>query len=369
MIVNVNPIASDFDETQHVLGYASMAKTIKISEAELNRKRKAITSEATHDDRGRAIGRTSPNSKVLKMARKFSPPRKREGKEPTKKRNDVPSNDSALPPQGKQAKRYQSSTNSLSMKGLQEKVQKQEKEIKKLEEALSKVISEQKFLHSHNAELQEALSEREDEVRQEVAHEMQIQLSETRQRYEHIIEDLKLHVHQSENQSMMSARKIQTDRAQKHVDELRDKVEECEEEMVRMRENHLNEIASLKEEQGKERREFETEMSNLNLQHAAELEKLNAIIEAQRKSTNELRKTAELADVKGAEIQHEELKFQETTERNPLHSMSNKENIKFPNRGTERDPKTGMWSRPRGRAPVGREWDEQHGGWRVSLSG
>jgi hypothetical protein len=63
MVVNVNPAEADFDETQHVLAYATAARTIQISQEEFQQKCKDINGgggggdllEATHDNNGRAL--------------------------------------------------------------------------------------------------------------------------------------------------------------------------------------------------------------------------------------------------------------------------------------------------------------------------
>ena len=59
MIVNVNPSVADFDETQHVLAYATAARTVQVSQDEVHRNRKELggDSEATHDYNGRALKR------------------------------------------------------------------------------------------------------------------------------------------------------------------------------------------------------------------------------------------------------------------------------------------------------------------------
>ena len=48
-----------------------------------------------------------------------------------------------------------------------------------------------------------------------------------------------------------SVKKVQINKAEKLIDELQDKVDECEEEMVRIRKNNENEIMKLKEMFGK----------------------------------------------------------------------------------------------------------------------
>ena len=43
MIVNINPAAADYDETQHVLSYATVARTVKISTQDYLKKFRAIS--------------------------------------------------------------------------------------------------------------------------------------------------------------------------------------------------------------------------------------------------------------------------------------------------------------------------------------
>jgi hypothetical protein len=86
MIVNVNPCVADFNETQHVLAYATAARTVQISQEEVHRKRKDVSRvdslEATHDYNGRAMKRfksnkeqqqvrNQPNSKIATLPRQW----------------------------------------------------------------------------------------------------------------------------------------------------------------------------------------------------------------------------------------------------------------------------------------------------------
>ena len=90
MIVNVNPSEVDYDETQHVLSYATIAKSIFISEDEGDRKRRAMAmgkTAHTHDGNGRSLSRSrgreggtaaaaatrSPPKKIARLASKLSP--------------------------------------------------------------------------------------------------------------------------------------------------------------------------------------------------------------------------------------------------------------------------------------------------------
>ena len=71
-----------------------------------------------------------------------------------------------------------------------------------------------------------------------------------REQHNGIVQQLKhqLAVQPSECKSV---KKVWIDKAEKLIDELQDKVDECEEEMVRIRKNNENEIMKLKEMFGK----------------------------------------------------------------------------------------------------------------------
>jgi hypothetical protein len=84
MIVNVNPAACDYDESQHVLGYASQAKTIQLSLSTKPGKGDAsVTTKSTveYDENGRRIytgaapAKVGVRAKVGKLLQKLSPKR------------------------------------------------------------------------------------------------------------------------------------------------------------------------------------------------------------------------------------------------------------------------------------------------------
>ena len=68
------------------------------------------------------------------------------------------------------------------------------------------------------------------------------------------------------------------DKVDSLIDELMDKVDECEDEMKRMRECHAAEIASLQEQHGKALRDKDAELAELTLSHKQAVAKLEVTI-------------------------------------------------------------------------------------------
>lgn len=318
MIVNINPAASDFDETQHVLSYAVAAKTVQISQEDF-KKRKQFGDhlEATHDANGRAIKKARPNheeagaaakkkggsSKIAKLVKKFSPKRfspswnakniavkqsaadARKAKAEIKGRNHGGGVESSLFKSSSSFKfkssHHHSSKGEPKRKmpryGLQprppiEKSSKSkqtsgtsadtEKEIKSLKTALCVAKAEAAVLQSEKKDLQEELDRQESNIRMEIAQEMEEQMASTREHYNTIIERLKLQI-KSNPEPAKSVRKAKLDKVEQHIEELVDKVDECEEEMVRMREEHVEEVAKLHEHHEKAMDAKEKEIASL----------------------------------------------------------------------------------------------------------
>jgi len=82
MIVNVNPAADNYDETQHVLGYAATARSVIVSEVDYNRRwRLQAKEEGGVGKLARAKGRAPPPKKrslIANVVQKASP-KKRKG--------------------------------------------------------------------------------------------------------------------------------------------------------------------------------------------------------------------------------------------------------------------------------------------------
>mmetsp|Transcript_3833 Transcript_3833/g.8639 ORF Transcript_3833/g.8639 Transcript_3833/m.8639 type:complete len:1208 (-) Transcript_3833:60-3683(-) len=280
MIVNVNPSASDYDETQHVLSYATIAKSIVISEDEQDRKRRAGAMNAmahTHDDNGRSLSRSkagrvkSPPKKIARLASKLSPrsmlAKRREqqadaqmrkaqlqsmrGVAPSASSSSIGeqgrsgSGNSRAGDEGPKRKMAKIANGSRSNQQLLEKdcvIAKNVEEISRLRAALAASQVETKAAETEMDCLKEQLAQREAQIRVEVAEEMENQIKSMRDHYQNIIDRLKRQAGQTPGKS---ARKVRLDRAEAVIEELMDQVEECEEDMARTREVHEEQIGDL----------------------------------------------------------------------------------------------------------------------------
>lgn len=66
IIVNVNPAADDYDETQHILSYAATARSVTISAVDYNRKRRMFAQESSSCINNKAMktGKALPREKL-----------------------------------------------------------------------------------------------------------------------------------------------------------------------------------------------------------------------------------------------------------------------------------------------------------------
>eukprot|EP00978_Attheya_sp_CCMP212_P048485 scaffold527841_cov47-Attheya_sp.AAC.1 len=263
MVVNANPAAADFDETQHVLSYGTVTRSIQISEVDYNRKRRALVMSNgidasahahTHGDDGRLIhadtaGGKQPK-KIAKLAKKLSPraalARRRE--QQVKRKADLQSMRGAAASRGSEnsnAGPNKKSANATSKSMKVELSLKHEDEIKALQASIIGLKEGATALRSENLSLREALSQRETEIRMEVADEMEAQMKAMREEYTNIVNRYKNQINRNPTPAR-SARKAQMDKAEQYIEELMDKNDECEEEMVRMREVHETEISNIR---------------------------------------------------------------------------------------------------------------------------
>ena len=244
MIVNVNPAADDFDETQHVLSYATTARSVKISMVDYNKKHRILAKESNVN--------LSPIKKVASLVKKFSPQKRKgtAGSKPAAKR--LKSNATALNkrPDGPVAVK-KASTRPASAKN------------KFHGNAEVEQLKEEKFRLQMNIEdLEKQLAECEAEVRAEVVEMMNEQISESKEWYEGRIESLK---QQLKSLKASSSKQASNDsEAKKRVDDFFERINECEEEMMRMREEHEAELE-----------DKSAELLNVANMHAAEIEQRN----------------------------------------------------------------------------------------------
>jgi len=195
MIVNVNPQPDDYDETQHVLNSAAIAQSVRITNEEYVKKKEKHESMVTHDANGRNLKRIAEDEAA----------KEKEGiKRNCMRRPSVNASNAAM------------------------------------NSKMQQMANENDALRSALNSLKERLFNAETEIREEVAEEFEERISEIHEEY----------AMQKRNQEASmgvptparSVRKLQAEKANDYVDELLDKIVECEEEMERMRDAHGEEV-------------------------------------------------------------------------------------------------------------------------------
>ncbi len=261
MMVNVNPSIEDFDETQHVLAYSRKAKLIEIDMKEYGKKRKEFFGEE-YDQNGRKkprlgdeknptrdnVSSKTKDTLMTRIVKKLSPKKYSEKQDEMEGRNVQSSNDDA-----------------------------KNKEIEKLEKSLKVANEKVASLESQNLQLLDELDRQEDQIRAEVSMEMENRLRETRRRHNEKYERLKSQI---KNQASNSNFTVSMNRAGSQLEELMDKIDECEKEMIRMTRDHQETVSAL-----------HTEMEELKKKQTAAIEgtakdkiKITSLEEALRKS-------------------------------------------------------------------------------------
>ena len=259
MIVNVNPAADDFDETQHVLSYATTARSVKISMVDYSKKHRILAKESNV--------KLSPVKKIKELVKKFSP-QKRKGtasdSKPAAKRlrtnnTVVPNKRAAGPFVAKNASIRPASAK--SQRGGNDEIEK---------------LREENFsLGITIDDLEQQLANCEEEIRAEVVAMMNEQLQESKEWYEGRIENLK---QQLKNMQATNSKQASNDYdAKKREDDLFERINECEEEMTRMRDEHKEELD-----------EKSAELLNVTNIHAAEMEQASQELHAQREEKEQL---------------------------------------------------------------------------------
>lgn len=224
MMVNVNPSVEDFDETQHVLAYSRKAKLIEINQEELGMKRKQFVDEeyghngrkkTRYEDKKHPLTNVAskPKNILSRMARKLSPKKALKHNPLKTKKVNISSN----------SNRANNEENEMLKKSLRE-----------AQECVEK-LEKDKIL------LLDELNNKEDQIRTEVAIEMEERLRETRTKHNEKYEYLRSVMHHQTSKTDISV-------AGNQLEELMDKVDECEKEMFRMNEKHSNEVLTLRDE-------------------------------------------------------------------------------------------------------------------------
>jgi hypothetical protein len=232
IMVNVNPAFADFDETQHVLAYATKAKLIEMDPEEFSRKRKQqfgeeydINGRKKRDDKASPSKRSPPRKKktvLSRLAKKLSPKRVFQKSVPKMAESER--------------------TEFLPVTTTHEDMSFEVASLKaELKAANAQVLS----LQDANSQLVDELETKEDQIRSEVAIELEERLRETRMRHQAKYELLQSQIGQGTSETAFA---VKMNKAEKQLEELMDKVDECETEMLRMNQDHTNEVNTLQDQ-------------------------------------------------------------------------------------------------------------------------
>lgn len=263
MMVNVNPSVEDFDETQHVLAYSRKAKLIEMNQEELGMKRKQFVDEE-YDHNGRKKTRyedkkhpptnvaSKPKNILSRMARKLSPKK-------------------ALNHNPLKTKKVNISSNSNRANNNEEN-EMLKKSLREAQECVEK-------LEKEKIRLLDELNNKEDQIRTEVAIEMEERLRETRTKHNEKYEYLRSVMHRQTSKTDISV-------AGNQLEELMDKVDECEKEMFRMNEKHSKEVLTLSDEL----QEYNRKLHLAANEKAKDVSKMASLEQALKESNGEIRR-------------------------------------------------------------------------------
>lgn len=425
MIVNINPAAADFDETQHVLAYATVAKSVRIDKTEFCKVRRKIQGNGTenifhtHDINGRRVIKDeSPPRKLAKIVKKLSPraalARRRENREAEAKMKKDCGPITAQ--------------NKSSRTGTKRKL---EDENSKLSAALEAALNESERLATEAQTLSKKIETCESAIRKELAEEMEAQIRFTQIQHEEIVRRLKQQIHASQVSSQ-SAKKARRDKAEEIIEQYMDKVDECEEEIDRLKAEHEEKVASMERDFRSELnkkeiaisdlkkalKEKERELSSLRNEGAStdsydlydEGQSLESDFKESPVSFNSAspssdkeinmkpqetpssanatprtrrlprRRCSEVACTNVSPMKDEPVSSSKkrglklaTSKFNALQKLASppmkrsvkEDDIIFPSSQPDFDEDRKLYIRPRGRAPTGRRWDAKRGGWRL----
>jgi hypothetical protein len=227
MIVNVNPGADDYDETQHVLGYAATARNVTISAIDYNRQRQKFVKESaatstSSPKKALSFAKISGN-RLAKIVSKLSP----------KKRKIITAESSSVP----ETKRLRCNSDSDVEKSTTNPI------ARGSNDQLQRLREENFIIKSTVDDLRQQLTECENEVREEVVAMMSEQLQESKDWYETRIMQLKQQL--AYVQSTKSAGRADGESSNSEITDLFERIVECEDEMKRMREDHIAEVEVL----------------------------------------------------------------------------------------------------------------------------
>jgi hypothetical protein len=426
MVINVNPAASDFDETQHVLSYSSVARNIDTSSIPKEKAAPAVTVEYDNNGHRMVSGKPSLSQKIVNVIKKLSPHRfngSRKRKENSDDHDAKPSEVFKFPVNNKKIRtELVEKDKKIAPHGSSSTDQ---KEINSLKMKVSVLEVENQMLKTQNDELQADVDQLRDQmesieadVRDEVAEEMESQMQAMSQQHDDIIEKLKLQMEQlASSGACASARKLHPSRGEQKIAELTEQLEECEEEMQRMRKDHKDQIAVITAK-------FKEEISNKDAELQSLREKFDKVqkgkdvnsfaIKVEESSETLAREESGcslgsspsnpiLLDDTQSTLDSADVDCEETDDNNtqqtdivcypdPAFPLSRKDknpvrhpfeelSTNFqsepksddcwmkPNATLKQDPSTGLYLRPKGRKPKDAEyWDKNRGAWRLSVA-
>lgn len=287
MIVNVNPAADDYDETQHVLGYAATARNVTISAIDYNRKRRLLAEES------KVKLTMSPKKVIANIVKKISPKKRKESvvdASPKQQSKRLRSNSHV----GATAQNVTTSTSLTDGSRFARAAWKPPSGAAKVsansENAdLDKLREENFHLKLTVDDLRRQLCDGENEVREEVVEAMSEQLQESKEWYENRIMQLR------EQIDILQSSKQTPRNAQSNEADLLERIDDCEEEMKRMREEHIVVVEDLNAAHLQLNNEHEEAMANLTKEFKSELrteqgkcKRLEAEVGALRHQSREL---------------------------------------------------------------------------------
>ena len=250
MIVNVNPSSEDFDETQHVLSYAAVARNVKVHSREYHKRIKVENvepktgSESEVDKKISKLHKPTKEKKVARLKKMLSPKAFRSKKVPPTK---LPETQPLLTHSASPAS--QISAQEVCLVAVPEPDCVKNRSDFEQENAGLKLKLVQ--AEEEKAKLREMIEE---EIREEVAAEFEEHVTKLRKHYEENL--VKARAKEGDgtldNFLEQSAKKVQRDKHEQYLEELQDTIEECEEEMERMRVSHENALKSLKNQHEEE---------------------------------------------------------------------------------------------------------------------
>ena len=314
MIVNVHPSVQDFEETQHVLGYAVNAKLIPMNAIEAKKKRTLYGGEGEYDLNGhrrRPLVKSASSSslsagnnkrppvaktvssnasllaRMVKGLKKLSPMKCQPRIE--KRRLPLPPSDPAdfvqTEPFSKRTRVDETTTIKASRdtEVLPAPSNANPTEILELtaaEEALLQAQAEINRLKVEKDDLLEDLGLQEQQIRSEVSKEMEQRLKLARERSHQEVERMRSLLQQQHEQSQTLVRKAQEDHLDRQLEALMDKVDECEEEMKRMRQDHEAEIE-----------DYQTQLHTLKEESATRIAQLESALETCNAQVDRLKRS------------------------------------------------------------------------------